>query len=183
MANVLPYRPATSDIPTAPGVYRFLGDDDRVLYVGKAKNLRARLSNYFAPLERLHERTRHMVTTATRVEWTVVRTETEALQLEYTWIQEFSPPFNVKFKDDKSYPFMAVTLGDEPPALMSMADAARLSFPVVDLTEDQARDVGFGRALELAVPSDPTGLIAPSGELLALYRPTEAGSRPVAVLV
>ena len=77
----------------------------------------------------------------------------------------------------------AVTLGDEPPALMSMADAARLSFPVVDLTEDQARDVGFGRALELAVPSDPTGLIAPSGELLALYRPTEAGSRPVAVLV
>ncbi|MBF4549039.1 MULTISPECIES: excinuclease ABC subunit UvrC [unclassified Pseudoclavibacter] len=118
MANVLPYRPATGDIPTSPGVYRFLGDDDRVLYVGKAKNLRARLSNYFAPLERLHERTRHMVTTATRVEWTVVRTETEALQLEYTWIQEFSPPFNVKFKDDKSYPFMAVTLGDEAPRVL-----------------------------------------------------------------
>lgn len=77
----------------------------------------------------------------------------------------------------------AVVLGDEPPALMSMADAARLSFPVVELTADQARDVGFGRPLELPVPSNPTGLIAPSGELLALYRPTEAGSRPVAVLV
>ena len=77
----------------------------------------------------------------------------------------------------------AVTLGDLPPALMSMADAARLSFPVVELTADQARDVGFGRPLELSVPSNPTGLIAPSGELLALYRPTEAGSRPVAVLV
>ena len=77
----------------------------------------------------------------------------------------------------------AVVLGDEPPALMSMADAARLSFPVVELTDDQARDVGFGRPLELSVPSNPTGLIAPSGELLALYRPTEAGSRPVAVLV
>ena len=77
----------------------------------------------------------------------------------------------------------AVVLGDEPPALMSMADAARLSVPVVELTADQARDVGFGRPLELPVPSNPTGLIAPSGELLALYRPTEAGSRPVAVLV
>jgi excinuclease ABC subunit C len=89
-----------------------------VLYVGKAKNLRARLSNYFAPLPTLHERTRRMVLTARSVEWTVVGSEIEALQLEYTWIKEFDPPFNVKFRDDKSYPYMAVTLGDEAPRVM-----------------------------------------------------------------
>jgi excinuclease ABC subunit C len=86
-----------------------------VLYVGKAKNLRARLSNYFAPLRTLHERTRRMVTTAASVEWTVVANEVEALQLEFTWINEFDPPFNVQFKDDKSYPYLAVTLADEAP--------------------------------------------------------------------
>ena len=118
MANAVPYRPRTGDIPTSPGVYRFRGDDGRILYVGKAKNLRQRLSNYFAPLETLHERTRAMVTTATSVEWTVVRNERESLQLEYTWIQEYSPPFNVRFKDDKSYPFMVVTLADEAPRVM-----------------------------------------------------------------
>ena len=123
MADPSSYRPAPGTIPTDPGVYRFSDAHGQVIYVGKAKNLRARLSNYFAPLERLHERTRHMVTTATRVEWTVVRTETEALQLEYTWIQEFSPPFNVKFKDDKSYPFMAVTLGDEAPRVLVTRNA------------------------------------------------------------
>ncbi|MFT3889639.1 MAG: tRNA pseudouridine(55) synthase TruB [Arachnia sp.] len=77
----------------------------------------------------------------------------------------------------------AVTLGDEAPPLMSMADAARLSFPVLDLSEDQARDVGYGRPLGLEVPANPTGLISPAGDLLALYRPAEEGSRPVAVLV
>ena len=86
-----------------------------MLYVGKAMNLRARLSNYFAPLRTLHERTRRMVTTAASVEWTVVGSEVEALQLEITWINEFQPPFNVRFKDDKSYPYLAVTLGDEAP--------------------------------------------------------------------
>lgn len=86
-----------------------------MLYVGKAKNLRARLSNYFAPLRTLHERTRRMVTTAASVEWTVVANEVEALQLEFTWINEFDPPFNVQFKDDKSYPYLAVTLADEAP--------------------------------------------------------------------
>lgn len=77
----------------------------------------------------------------------------------------------------------AVTLGDEPPRLMGMADAARLSFPVVDLTEAEARDVGFGRSLQRVVPSDPTGVIGPDGDLLALYRPSGNGSVPVAVLV
>lgn len=111
----VPYRPKPGEIPTAPGVYRFRDAERRVLYVGKAKNLRARLSNYFAPLRTLHERTRRMVTTAASVEWTVVGSEVEALQLEITWINEFKPPFNVRFKDDKSYPYLAVTLGDEAP--------------------------------------------------------------------
>ncbi|TFD68654.1 excinuclease ABC subunit UvrC [Cryobacterium gelidum] len=115
MSDALSYRPKTGEIPTTPGVYRFRDETGRILYVGKAKNLRARLSNYFAPLHSLHERTRRMVTTATGVEWTVVGTEVEALQLEWMWINEFDPPFNVQFKDDKSYPYLAVTLADEAP--------------------------------------------------------------------
>ncbi len=115
MADMLSYRPRTGDIPQRPGVYRFLDDRGRVLYVGKAKNLRSRLVNYFAPLHTLHERTRAMVTSASEVQWTVVSNEIEALHLEYTWIKEFDPPFNVKFRDDKSYPMMAITLKDEAP--------------------------------------------------------------------
>ena len=115
MSDALSYRPKTGEIPTTPGVYRFQDATGRILYVGKAKNLRARLSNYFAPLHSLHERTRRMVTTATGVEWTIVGTEVEALQLEWMWINEFDPPFNVQFKDDKSYPYLAVTLADEAP--------------------------------------------------------------------
>ncbi len=118
MASSLPYKPKPGEIPTNPGVYRFRDADGRVLYVGKAKNLRARLSNYFAPLHTLHERTRRMVTTASSVEWTVVASDVESLQLEYMWIQEFSPPFNVRYKDDKSYPYMAVTLADEAPRVI-----------------------------------------------------------------
>ncbi|KFF60715.1 excinuclease ABC subunit C [Cryobacterium sp. MLB-32] len=126
MADVLSYRPRTGEIPTTPGVYRFSDESGRVLYVGKAKNLRARLANYFAPLTSLHERTRRMVTTASALEWTVVGTEVEALQLEWTWINEFDPPFNVKFKDDKSYPYLAVTLADEAPrALMTRTAGIR----------------------------------------------------------
>ncbi|MEJ6555701.1 excinuclease ABC subunit UvrC [Microbacterium esteraromaticum] len=118
MADVLPYKPRQGEIPTDPGVYRFRDADGRVLYVGKAKNLRQRLSNYFAPLRTLHERTRRMVTTAASVEWTVVATDVDSLQLEYMWIKEFDPPFNVRYRDDKSYPFMAITLGDEAPRVM-----------------------------------------------------------------
>jgi excinuclease ABC subunit C len=118
VASALPYKPKPGEIPTNPGVYRFRDADGRVLYVGKAKNLRARLSNYFAPLHTLHERTRRMVTTAASVEWTVVSTDVDSLQLEYMWIQEFSPPFNVRYKDDKSYPYLAVTLGDEAPRVI-----------------------------------------------------------------
>lgn len=112
------YKPRAGEIPTNPGVYRFRDADGRVLYVGKAKNLRARLSNYFAPLHTLHERTRRMVTTAASVEWTVVATDVDSLQLEYQWIKEFDPPFNVRYRDDKSYPFMAITLADEAPRVI-----------------------------------------------------------------
>lgn len=118
MAEDLDWRPRTGDIPTSPGVYRWYDAAGRLLYVGKAKSLRQRLQNYFAPLETLPDRTRRMVTTARRLEWTVVGNDTEALQLEYTWIQEYAPPFNVRLKDDKSYPFMAITLADEAPRVM-----------------------------------------------------------------
>ncbi|MCC2031974.1 excinuclease ABC subunit UvrC [Microbacterium allomyrinae] len=117
-APTVSYKPKPGEIPTNPGVYRFRDADGRVLYVGKAKNLRARLSNYFAPLHTLHERTRRMVTTAASVEWTVVATDVDSLQLEYQWIKEFDPPFNVRYKDDKSYPFMAITLADEAPRVI-----------------------------------------------------------------
>lgn len=115
MANELSFRPKTGEIPTQPGVYRWFDANGRVLYVGKAKNLRARLSNYFGPLDSLHERTRRMVTSAVDVQWTIVKTEYEALQLEFTWIKEFDPPFNVRFKDDKSYPYLAISTGEAFP--------------------------------------------------------------------
>ena len=115
MANDLSFRPKTSEIPTRPGVYRFYDRKKRILYVGKAKNLRARLQSYFAPLDSLHERTRRMVQSAVDLDWTIVKTEFEALQLEFTWIKEFNPPFNIRFKDDKSYPYLAVSMSDKVP--------------------------------------------------------------------
>ena len=115
MANDLSFRPKSSEIPTDPGVYRFLDENGRVLYVGKAKNLRARLTSYFAPINTLQEKTRRMVLSARDVNWTIVKTEFEALQLEFTWIKEFNPPFNVRFKDDKSYPYLAITMSDSVP--------------------------------------------------------------------
>ena len=115
MADPSTYRPAPGEIPAAPGVYRFLDGQGRVIYVGKAKSLRARLSSYFQDLSALHPRTRTMVTTAAAVEWTVVSTEVESLALEYSWIKEFNPRFNVMYKDDKSYPYLAVTMGETYP--------------------------------------------------------------------
>ncbi|HUQ56880.1 excinuclease ABC subunit UvrC [Lentzea sp.] len=117
MADPSTYRPAAGSIPEAPGVYKFRDAGGRVVYVGKAKNLRSRLNSYFADLAGLHPRTRQMVTTAASVEWTVVTTEVEALQLEYNWIKEFDPRFNVRYRDDKSYPVLAVTLHEEYPRL------------------------------------------------------------------
>ncbi|RJQ81354.1 excinuclease ABC subunit UvrC [Amycolatopsis panacis] len=117
MADPTTYRPKPGSIPDAPGVYKFRDAGKRVVYVGKAKSLRSRLNSYFADLSGLHPRTRQMVTTAASVEWTVVTTEVEALQLEYNWIKEFDPRFNVRYRDDKSYPVLAVTLGEEFPRL------------------------------------------------------------------
>jgi excinuclease ABC subunit C len=121
----LSYRPEPGTIPTQPGVYRFRDAKGRVIYVGKAKSLRPRLSSYFQDIGGLHQRTATMVTTAASVEWTVVNTEVEALQLEYSWIKEFDPRFNVKYRDDKSYPWLAVTVGDEFPRVMVGRGAKR----------------------------------------------------------
>lgn len=112
------FRPAQGEIPTSPGVYRFSDKYGRVLYIGKAKNLRARLANYFQPLHSLMPRTRRMLALAAKLDWTVVATDTESLVLEHTWITEFKPPFNVQFKDDKTYPYLAVTLREEAPRLI-----------------------------------------------------------------
>jgi len=119
------YRPKPGEIPTQPGVYRFRDAKGRVIYVGKAKSLRPRLTSYFQDIGNLHPRTATMVTTAASVEWTVVNTEVEALQLEYSWIKEYDPRFNVKYRDDKSYPWLAVTLSDEFPRVMVGRGAKR----------------------------------------------------------
>lgn len=125
MANPESYRPKTGDIPRDPGVYRFIDEDERVIYVGKAKNLRQRLQNYFQDPALLHPRTRQMVFTAVRVQWVVVASEIEALTLEYSWIKEFAPRFNVMYRDDKSYPYLAVTMSEEFPRVMVTRNAHR----------------------------------------------------------
>ena len=118
-------RPAPGQIPKDPGVYRFRDSDGRVIYVGKAKNLRSRLTSYFQDPAALHQRTRTMVATARSLDWVVVSTEVEALTLEYAWIKEFDPRFNVRYRDDKSYPFLAVTVGEEFPRAMVMRGEKR----------------------------------------------------------
>ena len=125
MADPSTYRPAPGEIPTSPGVYRFLDMEGRVIYVGKAKNLRARLSSYFQDQAALHPRTQKMVTTACAVEWTVVGTEVESLALEYSWIKEFNPRFNVMYRDDKSYPYLAVTMQEAYPRAQVVRGARR----------------------------------------------------------
>ncbi len=113
MADPQSYRP--KDIPDSPGVYRFFNAKDEVIYVGKAISLKSRLNSYFQ--SNLAEKTRKMVNTAVRVDWTLVNTEVEALQLEFSWIKEENPHFNVQFKDDKSYPFLAVSIKDKFPRI------------------------------------------------------------------
>ncbi|MFD9862106.1 excinuclease ABC subunit UvrC [Streptomyces alboflavus] len=120
MADPSSYRPKPGQIPDSPGVYKFRDEHRRVIYVGKAKSLRQRLASYFQDLANLHPRTATMVTTAASVEWTVVATETAALQLEYTWIKEYDPRFNVKYRDDKSYPYLAVTMNEQFPRVQVM---------------------------------------------------------------
>ncbi len=120
MADPASYRPASGQIPTQPGVYRFRDEYGRIIYVGKAKNLRNRLNSYFARVDSLSPKTYAMVHTAASVEWTVVASELESLQLEYTWIKEYKPKFNIAFRDDKSYPYLAVTLKDQFPRAQVM---------------------------------------------------------------
>lgn len=115
MSDPSDYRPASGTIPTGPGVYRFRDDLGRVVYVGKARSLRSRLNSYFADFASLHPRTQSMVTAASSVDWVVVANEVEALALEFTWIKEYDPRFNVKYRDDKSYPYLAVTVAEEFP--------------------------------------------------------------------
>ncbi len=125
MADPSTYRPAPGQIPTGPGVYRFRDASGRVIYVGKAKSLRSRVSSYFQDISALHPRTATMVRSGASVEWTVVATEVEAFQLEYSWIKEFDPRFNVKYRDDKSYPYLAVTMGEEFPRAQVLRGAKR----------------------------------------------------------
>ncbi|WP_433500950.1 excinuclease ABC subunit UvrC [Sphaerimonospora sp. CA-214678] len=125
MADPATYRPAPGSIPESPGVYRFRDPGGGVIYVGKAKSLRQRLNSYFADFAGLHPRTQTMLTTAASVDWTVVGTEVEALQLEYSWIKEYDPRFNVKYRDDKSYPYLAVTMGEEFPRVQVLRGAKR----------------------------------------------------------
>lgn len=109
------WRPATSDIPRSPGVYRFMDGEGRVIYVGKAVNLRSRIASYFADPDTLHRRTALLMGDARAVQWTVVGNEVEALTLEYQWIKQFDPRYNVMFRDDKSYPYLSVSMGEEIP--------------------------------------------------------------------
>ena len=125
MADPASYRPAPGSIPESPGVYRFRDERGRVIYVGKAKSLRSRLNSYFADFAGLHPRTQSMLLAAARVDWTVVGTEVEALQLEYSWIKEFDPRFNVRYRDDKSYPYLAVLMNEEFPRVQVMRGAKR----------------------------------------------------------
>ncbi len=125
MADPHDYRPPPGSIPESPGVYRFRDEHGRVIYVGKAKSLRSRLNSYFADFASLHPRTQGMLRAAAKVDWTVVGTEVEALQLEYSWIKEFDPRFNVRYRDDKSYPYLAVTMDEDYPRVMVMRGAKR----------------------------------------------------------
>ncbi|WP_285724937.1 excinuclease ABC subunit UvrC [Psychromicrobium xiongbiense] len=125
MADPASYRPQPGEIPTDPGVYRFRDEFGRVIYVGKAKNLRSRLNSYFANPANLLPKTYAMVHAAASVQWTIVGSELEALQLEYTWIKEFTPRYNLAFRDDKSYPYLAVTLGEDIPRVQVMRGERR----------------------------------------------------------
>src|ERR1022692_1394638 len=123
MADPATYRPAPGSIPESPGVYRFRDKHGRVVYVGKAKNLRARLNSYFSDFASLHPRTQWMLLDAAGVDWTVVGTEVEALQLEYSWIKQFDPRWNIRYRDDKSYPYLAVTMNEEYPRVTVLRGA------------------------------------------------------------
>lgn len=125
MTHPADYRPEPGSIPESSGVYRFRDQDDVVIYVGKALNLRSRLNSYFADVASLHPRTYAMVNSASKVDWVTVNNEVEALQVEYSWIKEYDPRFNVRYRDDKSYPYLAVTMNEEFPRVQVMRGAKK----------------------------------------------------------
>lgn len=170
MTNPADYRPKPGTIPTSPGVYRFRDPSGRVVYVGKAVNLRQRLQNYFQPLDALHPRTRLMVTTAASVEWTVVRNEVEALILEHTWIKRFDPRFNVVFKDDKSYPYLAVTMNEQFPRMLVMRGERK---PGVRYFGPYARAWAIRDTVDTLVTALPMRTCAP-----ATFKKAERQGRP-----
>ncbi len=190
MADPSTYRPAPGSVPEGPGVYRFRDPYGRVIYVGKAKSLRQRLGSYFQDLSGLHPRTQTMVTTASSVEWTVVATEVEAFQLEYSWIKEFDPRFNVKYRDDKSYPYLAVTLSEEVPRSMVMRGAVLAAVLVLEpsIREIQRLLAGTGeldRAVSVLADLITFILVAPllltalsfrGGRLFGVYALLTAGT-------
>lgn len=118
-------RPPAGSIPDAPGSYQFKDGNGRVIYVGKASSLRSRLSSYFQDRRHLHPRTAAMVTAAESVEWIEVRNEVEALMLEYNLIKTHRPRFNIRLRDDKSYPFLAITVDEEWPRAVVMRGRKR----------------------------------------------------------
>ena len=170
MTNPADYRPATGTIPTGPGVYRFRDPDGRVVYVGKAKNLRSRLQNYFQDVRQLHPRTARMVTTAASVEWTVVRSEVEALILEHTWIKQYDPRFNVVFKDDKSYPYLAVTMNEKYPRIQVMRGERK---PGVRYFGPYAKAWAIRDTVDTLVTALPVRTCAPG-----VFRKAERQGRP-----
>jgi len=170
VTNPADYRPAPGSIPTQPGVYRFRDPHGRVVYVGKAKNLRARLNSYFQDLFALHPRTQLMVTTAASVEWTVVRSEVEALILEHTWIKQYDPRFNVVFKDDKSYPYLAVTMNEKYPRIQVMRGDRK---PGVRYFGPYARAWAIRETVDTLLTALPVRTCAPG-----VFRKAERQGRP-----
>ncbi len=164
------WRPATRDIPAAPGVYRFRDQEGRVIYVGKAKSLRSRLTSYFQDPQALHPRTALMVADAASVQWTVVANEGEALTLEYQWIKQFDPRYNVMYRDDKSYPYLSVSMAEEFPRVAISRDARRKGdryfgpYPKVWAIRE---------TIDLLLPVFPIRSCAPG-----VFRRAEASGRP-----
>ncbi len=164
------WRPKTSEIPRSPGVYRFLDTEGRVIYVGKAKNLRARLTNYFQDPAVLHPRTARMVSDARSVQWTTVETEVAALTLEYQWIKQFNPRYNVMYRDDKSYPYLSVSMGEKFPRVAISRDARRKGSRYFG---PYTKVWAIRETIDLLLPTFPMRSCAPG-----VFRRAEAQGRP-----
>ena len=152
-------RPASSTIPDAPGSYQFKDEHGRVIYVGKASSLRSRLANYFQDPQRLHPRTAAMVAAAQSVEWIEVRNEVEALMLEYNLIKQHRPRFNIRLRDDKSYPFLAVTTDEVWPRAVVMRGRRRKG---VRYFGPYAHAYAIRETLDLLVRSFPVRTCSPA---------------------